>query len=109
MNRIGLSGARDQLVAVDDMEYPQSFRPPSIDFSMQGFNLDTPARPVQQPRLPTYESPPPAHEGYTRDLNPDDMLVCPNCDEELGLGETDDQRQVWVTRCGHVGFLGYIV
>ncbi|KAI9820950.1 MAG: hypothetical protein M1832_003422 [Thelocarpon impressellum] len=59
----------------------------------------TPARPV----APTYDAPEPAAEGFTRSPAEDDAILCPNCGEELGLGKSKEQRQVWfVKKCGHV-------
>ena len=80
------------------------FQPPqNLDFLQAGFDYEQPSRPQQQPRPPTYKSPPPAQNGFTRSPKEDDMLVCPNCDDELGLGDNEVKRQVWVVRaCGHV-------
>ena len=82
-----------------------NFDPPAhLDYLASAFDLDEPARRQPQPRLPTYNPPAPAQEGFTRTPKEDDVLVCPNCDDELGLGEDDVKRQVWVVKaCGHVG------
>lgn len=102
----------DELIDVDDWHLstgpfidPEGhFEMPDFNFGLQGFNLEHPSRPVEQlPRLPTYTAPPPARAGFTRDLKEDDVLVCPNCDDELGVGDNDIKRQVWVSKpCGHV-------
>ena len=93
---------QEELVTINDLEV-EHFEGIDMGVGMQGFNLDNPSRPVQQPRLPTYEAPPPARSGYTRDLKEEDILVCPNCDDELGVGEEEMKRQVWVIKgCGHV-------
>lgn len=79
------------------------FRAPDINlnFAEAGFNYEQPAR--VQPRLPTYESPPAAQTGFTRSPGEDDILVCPHCDDELGVGPDEVKRQVWVIKaCGHV-------
>ena len=53
--------------------------------------------------LPLYEAPAPPRPGYTRSASEDHVMVCPNCDEELGIGDTELQRQVWIVKkCGHV-------
>ena len=53
--------------------------------------------------LPLYEAPAPPRPGYARSASDNDVMVCPNCDLELGIGETELQRQVWtVKKCGHV-------
>lgn len=52
---------------------------------------------------PAYIPPPPAPEGFTRTAGEDELVVCPNCDRELGTGDDDLQKQIWVTKpCGHV-------
>ena len=77
--------------------------PENLNFLQAGFNYEQPSRPQQQPRLPTYDPPPPAQRGFTRSPNDDDILVCPHCDDELGVGNEEVKRQVWVVKaCGHV-------
>jgi len=50
----------------------------------------------------SYEPPTPPPAGFTRSVQEDDEVVCPNCDRELGIGE-DDRQQIWVSKqCGHV-------
>lgn len=57
---------------------------------------------VQLP-VPKFDPPPPAPEGFTRDPTEEDTIVCPNCEEELAVGESEEKRQVWVVKaCGHV-------
>lgn len=52
---------------------------------------------------PSRPSPEPARPGFTRSPQDGDEAVCPNCDEELCVGETDLKRQVFVIKaCGHV-------
>ena len=87
------------------MAWEGMFEPPgNLDFDAVAFNYENPSRPQQQPRLPTYEPPSPPAPGFTRSPDEDDTLVCPNCDDELGVGESELKRQVWVVKaCGHVG------
>jgi hypothetical protein len=48
---------------------------------------------------------PPA-EGFTRIAKEDEIVVCPNCDHELGTGDDPVKRQIWVAKpCGHVSSL----
>lgn len=83
--------------------------PEHLDYIAPAFNLDNPARRQPQPRVPTYDPPAPAEEGFTRTPNENDMLVCPNCDDELGLGVDEVKRQVWVVKaCGHVCVIRFI-
>jgi hypothetical protein len=52
---------------------------------------------------PPYKAPPAAAEGFTRKVEEDDVVVCVNCGDELGAGDGEVKRQVWVTKtCGHV-------
>ena len=77
--------------------------PDNLNFLQAGFNYERPSQPQQQPRLPTYDPPPAAQLGFTRSAHEDDILVCPHCDDELGVGEDEVKRQVWVVKaCGHV-------
>jgi hypothetical protein len=60
---------------------------------------------VQLP-VPKFDPPPPAPEGFTRDPTEEDTIVCPNCEEELAVGESEEKRQVWVVKaCGHVSYM----
>ncbi|KAL8656101.1 MAG: hypothetical protein Q9210_000486 [Variospora velana] len=78
--------------------------PGDLDFITQGFHMgDAPVSRQAQAPPPTYDAPPPPHAGFTRSPKEDDVLVCPNCEDELGLGEDDVKRQVWAVKaCGHV-------
>ena len=78
--------------------------PDNLNFLQAGFDYERPSRPQQQPRLPTYEAPPAPQHGFTRSPKEEDTLVCPHCDDELGVGDEEVKRQVWVVKaCGHVG------
>lgn len=75
--------------------------PDQLDFERPGFNMGN--APRSQPPPPTYDPPPPPRPGFTRTPKEEDILVCPNCDEELGKGDDDVKRQVWIVKsCGHV-------
>ncbi|KAL8735978.1 MAG: hypothetical protein Q9166_000540 [cf. Caloplaca sp. 2 TL-2023] len=78
--------------------------PGDLDFVSQGFRMgDVTATRQAQPPLPTYDAPSPARQGFTRSPKEEDVLVCPNCEDELGTGKDDTKRQVWVVKaCGHV-------
>ena len=77
--------------------------PAHLNYSATAFDLEQPARRPPKPRVPTYDPPAAAQEGYTRTPKEDDVVVCPNCDDELGLGDDEVKRQVWVVKaCGHV-------
>ena len=76
----------------------------TVTFSQPDLNFETPAFSLNsQPPAPTYEKPPAPRDGYVRSPGEDDVLICPNCEDELGAGKDDLQRQVWVAKsCGHV-------
>ena len=75
--------------------------PGDLDFSAQGFTMGDVPRPPPPP--PTYDPPSIPRPGFTRSPREEDTLVCPNCEEELGIGEDESKRQVWVIKsCGHV-------
>lgn len=89
---------------VPDIELPGG-----LNFTAQGFVMNTGNQAAvnarARPPPPTYEPPSPPRAGYTRDPREEDILLCPNCEEELGVGGNDTKKQVWVIkRCGHVCF-----
>lgn len=74
--------------------------PVELNFERIGFDLMGAGPP---PPPPTYDAPATAPDGFTRSPAEDDVLVCPNCGDELCVGESDLKRQVWILRgCGHV-------
>jgi hypothetical protein len=97
-----ITGNRTPL-SVDDIA---NFRAPNLDYEQQpAFPIHR--RELSEPgrHLPTYTTPGKPRDGYTRSAGEDDAIVCPNCDEELGVGETDIKRQCWISKkCGHVSF-----
>lgn len=53
---------------------------------------------------PPYKPPPAAAEGFTRKIEEEDVVICVNCSDELGTGDGEVKRQVWIAKgCGHVG------
>jgi len=103
---VGFHRGNDELIRWEDFDGGMFQAPGDLDFFAPAFNYENPSRPQQQqPRLPTYDPPSPAKPGFTRSPNEDDTLVCPHCDDELGFGDSDVKRQVWVVKaCGHVCF-----
>jgi hypothetical protein len=76
--------------------------PRGMDYGTVGFEVATGA-PAPAAAPPTYSAPPPAPEGFTRSPTDEGPLICPNCDNELCVGESELQRQVWIIKsCGHV-------
>lgn len=51
----------------------------------------------------TYKPPTAPREGFTRNYEEDDMLICVLCGDELATGKTEQKQQVWIVKqCGHV-------
>ncbi|KAK2748123.1 hypothetical protein FQN57_001247 [Myotisia sp. PD_48] len=83
----------DLTIDVDNM-------PINLDYSATGFAEASPAR-----RRVAYVPPPTPPAGFTGTVREDDVVVCPNCEHELGTGDDPEQRQIWVSKpCGHVRF-----
>lgn len=84
--------------------------PTADDFEELHFDYQQPAfamgaRESETPQIGTepYKEPPAPREGYTRNIEEDEMLICPFCGDELASGEGDVKQQVWVIKqCGHV-------
>ena len=71
--------------------------PDGIDLTNLDLSSLNPPRPA-----PSYKPPSPAPEGFTRSARDDEVVVCPNCEHELGTGD-DVKQQIWVAKpCGHV-------
>ncbi|KAL1606237.1 hypothetical protein SLS60_003639 [Paraconiothyrium brasiliense] len=81
------------------------FIAPALNFGAVGFDMgfdDGPAE-APPPPPPTYNAPALAPEGFTRSPQEEDVLLCPNCEDELCAGDSDQKRQVWLVKgCGHV-------
>ena len=85
----------------------RNFNRPELNFETVGFELQPNNQTQPPPPRPTYQAPPPPAEGFTRSPKEEDTVICPNCDHELGQGNDEIRRQIWVIRsCGHVGALG---
>jgi len=74
--------------------------PGPMDYEAQGFQL---TNVVERPQPSDYKAPDAAPVGFTRMAKEEDVVVCPNCGDELGVGDKPSKRQVWVSKpCGHV-------
>lgn len=83
---------------------------PNLNFEGVGFDMGYGGAPRPEPPPPTYEAPPPAPDGFTRNPEENDVLVCPNCDGELCKGDDDVKKQVWIAKqCGHVSLITSMV
>lgn len=89
------------------MNAPEMDLPDQLNFYTQGFAMGPGGQAGgnvrARPPPPTYDAPSPPRAGYTRTPREEDILLCPNCEQELGIGDTDLKKQVWVIKkCGHV-------
>jgi len=91
-------------IVVSDGVTRETFRlPGDLDFEAQAFQFGVHDDAPHVVSDPGYAPPRPARPGYTRTPKEDDVVVCPNCDDELGTGDSDLKRQVWfIKKCGHV-------
>lgn len=56
-----------------------------------------------RPPTPKYSPPPEPAEGFTRNPAEDEVVVCPNCGDELAVGAEEAKQEIWVVKsCGHV-------
>ena len=86
--------------------HPGFLPPIDLNWDRAAFQIGNGHR--HQPPAPTYDPPPPARKGFTRSPREEDTAVCPNCDDELGTGEDEMKRQVWVVKsCGHVRLFAF--
>lgn len=77
--------------------------PMGMDYTTIGFGLAFEPETPPRPPTPKYDPPPDPGAGFTRSPQEEDVLVCPNCEDELGIGKTDEKKQVWIIKsCGHV-------
>lgn len=89
-------------------EAPRGFgniRPGGIDIvmdhAMVGFDLGLEGG--NRPPTPKYSPPPEPEAGFTRAPKEDEEVVCPNCGDELAVGEGEAKQEIWVVKaCGHV-------
>ncbi len=73
-----------------------------MDYAMTGFDMGIPGG-RDRPPTPKYEPPSPAAKGFTRSPGEDEIVVCPNCGDELAVGDDELKQEIWVVKgCGHV-------
>lgn len=77
--------------------------PGMMDYGMTAFDLG--GRGDNRPPTPAYTPPPPPDKGFTRTPGEDEVVVCPNCGDELAMGDNEMKQEVWAVKsCGHVSF-----
>ena len=74
--------------------------PPGMNFGMTGFDMGMGGNREETPK---YEPPSEPETGFTRSPGEDEVVVCPNCGDELAMGDSEMKQEVWVIKtCGHV-------
>jgi hypothetical protein len=75
----------------------------NLDYHTPAFNWATGVANPPRPQTPKYSPPPEPADGFTRNPGEDEIVVCPNCGDELAVGDGDLKQEVWVVKtCGHV-------
>ncbi|KAK5109289.1 hypothetical protein LTR62_007163 [Meristemomyces frigidus] len=83
-----------------DHVVPPAAMPNFMDYETAAFGMGLEAPP--RPPSPKYAAPPFPGSGFTRNPSEDEEVVCPNCGDELAVGENKLKQEVWVLRaCGH--------
>lgn len=79
-----------------------------MNYEITGFNLANGRN--ARAASPEYRPPAAAQEGFTTSPAEEEIVVCPNCDDELAVGESETKQQIWVSKaCGHVGSTSIIL
>jgi hypothetical protein len=74
-----------------------------FDYQQPAFEMGSRESQTPQTTSEPYKAPSSAGDGFTRDLDEDEILVCPHCGDELAAGDGEVKQQVWVIKqCGHV-------
>ena len=78
--------------------------PGAMDYGMTGFDMGI--QDGNRPPTPKYSPPPEPEKGFTRSPDEDEVVVCPNCGDELAVGVEEAKQEVWVVKgCGHVSLI----
>lgn len=79
----------------------QGAMPIMMNYGMTAFDMGIEER--HRPPTPKYSPPPEPEAGFTRSPLETEVVVCPNCGDELAMGDSDLKQEVWVIKsCGHV-------
>lgn len=71
-----------------------------MDYNMAAFDL---GMRDQRPPTPKYSPPSEPEAGFTRNPGEEEVVVCPNCGDELAVGRAESKQEIWVNKgCGHV-------
>jgi hypothetical protein len=75
--------------------------PVMMNYGMTAFDMGIEGG--NRPPTPKYSPPPEPETGFTRSPSENEVVVCPNCGDELAMGDSDVKQEVWVIKgCGHV-------
>ena len=84
---------------------PGTFAAVDLNFHATAFDMGLGGN---QPPPPKYEPPAAAAKGFTRSPGEDDVVVCPNCGDELAVNDDEKKAEVWIIKkCGHVSCTYY--
>lgn len=75
---------------------------PGVDVELNFGTLSPVVQPESRTPRDSYKPPSPPPEGFTRSIGEDEVVVCPNCDAELGTGDEVKQQIFVAKKCGHV-------
>ena len=77
--------------------------PVTLNYGMPAFDMGFEG--ANRPPTPKYSPPPEPEAGFTRSPEEYEVVVCPNCGDELAMGDSDVKQEIWVIKtCGHVSF-----
>jgi hypothetical protein len=93
--------------SIVNLVHGRGFAGPLLNYQQTAFDLSMEPEPEpdrqETASPPSYPPPPKAPEGFTRSPTEEEYLICPNCNEELSVGDSDLKKQVWLVKaCGHV-------
>ncbi|KAF2859963.1 hypothetical protein K470DRAFT_258306 [Piedraia hortae CBS 480.64] len=91
-----------QTLTLTDLPGLMDYALPAFEIGSSGFLSR------QRHPSPAYVPPPSPGEGFTRNPEEDEEVVCPNCGDELLVSSGDVKQQLWVAKqCGHVSIDRY--
>ncbi|KAI5367824.1 Putative E3 ubiquitin-protein ligase complex, subunit SLX5/Rfp1 [Septoria linicola] len=100
------TNARDEGIAMGGPRGQIRFAAPMPGFMPVTMGYDAPAFDLglggNDSAEKSYDPPPAASEGFTRSPGEDEIVVCPNCGDELAVSENEKKAEVWIIKkCGH--------
>lgn len=103
--RPGLQAEAVPQVAVHGQLDFNAFDGLQFDYERPAFHMGPRASEPPNLNAEPYKAPSAAKEGYTRDVEEEEIVLCPYCKDELAAGDSEIKQQVWVIKqCGHVSW-----